>query len=209
VTVDELESAIRETIAETAQGEKRATRLVLLEILIRLRPDTGFYRLSYAESLRMVGRCREAEEAYLTVTEDALSEDARFLLPLDLGRLYRDTGDYARAEACFSRSVELAPWSTVPFVHLGGLLRMQGRLSEARAVLERGMNASGDVDEVLLNLGHCFRGLNQLQEARRCYRKALSLTPDYSEAQVALEDVELAARTQVDFDAMLLSVKEQ
>lgn len=57
----------------------------------------------------------------------------------ELGRIYFDRADYAKAEAEFRRSVTLAPDNVIGYANLSAAQHMQGRTSEAIATVQRGL----------------------------------------------------------------------
>ncbi|MEQ8559152.1 MAG: sulfotransferase [Henriciella sp.] len=112
-----------------------------LEKAARLAPGSPLVSLMKAEALIHLGRIREAKAA-LAQMEKAAQQDAAWLARL--GEAYSQCGDFAAAERCARRAVDLQPDATGFRFALSSALTALGRLEEAAheldAIIERDPN---------------------------------------------------------------------
>ena len=152
-------------------------------------PDRGAAWLCFGVSLYAVARYTEA----LT----ALRRAARLcppkyihLVQYHFGHLYKQKGNYRRAETWFRKAIASCPSDADSYIFLGGLLARDGRLSESEATHRKGtLCEQGCIDEAFLNLGLVFRAQERYSEALSCFQRALAIDPEYKEAKKQLSDV--------------------
>ena len=110
----------------------------------------------------------------------------------DLGTVYSQQKDYAKAEAALRKSLACDPGYVDASAELGQLLNAEKRFSEALPVLEQGMRLSPGSWQFYYELGAAHYGLKRYGEAEPEYLKAQSLNSSLSSAvDVKLADVYL------------------
>ena len=180
--------ALKSRVAAFRSRDYDVAALAVIERILELEPANVYQRFLRADTLRIIGRKREAE-AELRDVLPRVPEERRYNVHLSLGRLYADSGRFPDAERQYRLAMSLDPSTTVPFVLLAGILSGGERLSEAYAVLESGLRAEGDLDEVLLNMGNVKRAMGKYDEARLHYAASLKHSPGYEPAHRALADL--------------------
>jgi tetratricopeptide (TPR) repeat protein len=188
--LQELTKLLKQLIREMEEKDHTAAQLELLTKLYSIGPCSSFFASKYGENLRMLGRCREAEKVLLSIKE--IPEERKYLLELQLGRLYRDTGRMDQAESRYRNAVKLNPSVTETWVLFGNLLLGLDRFDEAIDVLTNGLNADGDLDEVHINLGDCYFAKRDFITARDYYLKAQKIDPKYPGLDLKIADMNYA-----------------
>src|SRR5687767_5197680 len=84
-----------------AESGRPLTAVVLLEQLRALTGLTSHQMYLLADSLRIVGRRREALALFENLQQRDLSKKKRFYVSLRIGDIYSDVGDLAKAEESF------------------------------------------------------------------------------------------------------------
>ena len=110
----------------------------------------------------------------------------------DLGMVYSQQQDYAKAEAALRKSLSCDPGFVDAAVELGQLLNAEKRFGEALPVLEQGARLSPAAWQFYFELGVAQYGLKHYSAAEVEYLKAQSLNPNPpAELHVKLADVYL------------------
>jgi tetratricopeptide (TPR) repeat protein len=153
-------------------------------------PDDGLAWLLLGIELTAMARYEEAEQALVKALD--LRPTAKSFLPLiDMGHLFKYSGDFDQAAAWYRKAAEADPTDATGYIFLGAVLARQGRFGEAEEAHRTATACpEGCVDEAYLNLGFVWRARERFAEAAECFREAIRLDPDYREAKSALRDVE-------------------
>ncbi len=175
---------------DAANDNCPAIAVELLQRYLAQDASQGFRQFLYAESLRVIGRVSEAQQALAGVTE--FPQDKQSLIELQWGELFMQKREFQKAEERFVHAARLDPSSATPWIYLGDCLIRQERFAEACDRLSHGLTAPEDVDEVYFKLGYSRRALKDYVGARECFRHTIRLCSDYPEANSALKDVEMA-----------------
>jgi Flp pilus assembly protein TadD len=96
---------------------------------VRLAPNNWEFALRYGENLSMQGKLKEAEAALQTCLRLNANADAAYVR---LGHVYYSMQDYAHAENCYRRAVQLFPRHGPYRADLAGALYRLGRVPDAR-----------------------------------------------------------------------------
>src|ERR1700684_2975732 len=96
-------------------------------------PRHGSVWLCYAKSLYAVARYKEAIAALRQALRYCPPDKVHFVQD-HFGHLYKQKGQFRRAEAWFRRAIASCPSDATSYIYLGGLLAQEGRLSEAEAL---------------------------------------------------------------------------
>lgn len=145
-------------------------------------------KLRFADSLREIGRLKQALQVLDSI--DDISPKKLWLISLHRGQIAYDSSNLSLALTCFTTAVKQNPGSTVPYVYLATVHSKMQEYEKAVETLLTGLKAQGDLEEIHLNLGYTYRALGQYAAAKEAFSKALEITPDYSEAQDGLRDVD-------------------
>ncbi len=104
----------------------------------------------------------------------------------NLGILSRDRTDYAAAERCFLRSLDIRPADTLTCVELGLLWRRRGDLDRAAEWYRKAVEITPGSLNAHFNLGNCARDSGRYEEAEAEYSFVLRLAPEHYGAWVNL-----------------------
>ena len=103
---------------------------------------------------------------------------------VNLGQIYSDRGEYAKAEAVFRRALEMAPGYPVALNNLATVLDRQGKNKEAEAILDTSRKASIETRKeyprtwiAALNLAHLRHGSKDDQGALAVLARARAEYP--------------------------------
>lgn len=183
--------------------DRDAAAAELLSRYLMHRPADAFAWFVYGDALRVIGLAYEAERALLRAHDLA---PTRWQCVLQLAMLKQEAGEHASAEAYFRELCEDADAMRQGYIWImrGANLTHLNQLDDALTCHRRALAAAENAsrDEALLNIGLILRAKGQYAEARDAFCQALAITPEYEEAQSALnsltgidEAVSLARRT--------------
>jgi tetratricopeptide (TPR) repeat protein len=205
--------AIIERAKEYYADNQYASVVELLNPLLDDGCRRGFAWFMLGDSLRVLGRCSEAQFALmqsLSLAPDHKKCRVHVLLALLAGSV----GQLAEAEnwhQCATRSQE-AQEEAFFWVFRGGNLARLERFEEAAECHRRATQLRGAVDEAWLNLGFVLRAQRKYDEALHAFRQALEITPDYPEALQAiaeLAEIHDAIRFMCELDATDASADDE
>jgi tetratricopeptide (TPR) repeat protein len=134
-------------------------------------------------------------ESAIRVYSDAIErfEQNRWGLYNQMGHLCRYRGDFAGAEPWYQKAIDENPDETSSYVLLGDVQARQGKLRLAEETYRQATQYHDwAIDEAYHNLGLVLRSQGRLAEAAEWFRKAIDLSPEYIDANEALQDVESA-----------------
>jgi len=170
----------------------------LLRVYVRVVSNNGLAWFQYGDSLRSIGRYREAEQALLTA-RDLAPKTRRFAVEARLGMLCSKRDSPRQAEKWFRlATADSGCPGWVWCLRGANLLRMESvRLARdcLKAALDR---EDGDREEALLNLGLAARCAREYDDALRYAREALEIDPGYLPAKELLDSIEGAKKAQDD-----------
>lgn len=196
---------LKKLIKKLDKQENTFCLLVALQALVRASPEvSAYWRYLLGDTLRVLGRASDAEKILQEIRQvPEVPKQHRYLIELSIGELYRDRGEYERAEQYFRSATQLNPTSTVPWVYLGVCLTRQEKFERAIEVFERGLTARGDHDEILDNIGRCKLALNDAKGAKDCFEKSLSLEPNSTSLIAFVKDLETLPKVKSEIDRLL------
>jgi len=186
-------SDLKKRLKEIDQAAKRGWNSYCVELAGRLVSDfpeqaAAWFELGWAAY--GVARYSDALSAFrrgLRLTHPS----KRYLVHAQLGHIFRESGQFRRAEACYRKALAGDRQAATWHIFLGALLAVTGRLTEAEAVHREATRCpKGCIDEAYLNLGLVLRAQRRYKEARSSFQKALKITPTYKEARRHLDDME-------------------
>lgn len=99
-----------------------------------------------------------------------------------LGAIHGQLGEFADAEACCRRVIELEPGMPVAYYNLGVALLRQNRPQEAASQLSRAAELNPAFAEAFHDLGNAYRMQGLPDAAVENYRKSVALNPSLAEA---------------------------
>lgn len=104
---------------------------------------------------------------------------------VNLGWIYFNKGDYARAEQYYLEAVDYAPDFAEGFRGLGRVYIAQGRASKAVKALEKAVSLAPGFAEAYYDLGEaCFR-MGRRADCKKMLHKVVNLVPDTPLAEKA------------------------
>lgn len=186
--------AIHEALQELLSVPESAARVIaLLERYVKRNPDDCKAMLWYADSLRIVGRCREAVEL-LKATFDQMKPGDRAGIAGRLGMALEPI-DREQAEEWFRIGTDADPdapgWL---WVFRGANLATLERFDAAIECYHEALQAKGvDADEVHLNIGLVYRAKGDYASALDSLRLAQSIAPS-AKIDEKIADLEDLAR---------------
>lgn len=173
-------------IAETEGHDSTAYEIYKRVLSLAPERQSAIYRA--ALSLIEIGRLSDAEAHLTQLKWNAAPKP--WLIELALGKLRSAQGRLVEGEKHFVKAWKLNPDTTATAIFLADCLFKQEKFDEAKSVLLASNEAKGNPEELYLNLGLIERVKGNYSKARDYFLRALEITPDYSDAQKALDDVQ-------------------
>jgi tetratricopeptide (TPR) repeat protein len=97
---------------------------------------------------------------------------------MNLGILYLNQGDYAKAEASYKKAIEIEPAMTTACINLADLYRMLNRDDEGEQILRSALERDPDMAAVHYSLGLLLIRKGNPDEAMEHLRHAAALEPE-------------------------------
>jgi eukaryotic-like serine/threonine-protein kinase len=160
--------------SEAEQSSQRALELASSENL----PLPEKYLIS-ASHARIVKDTKKALEAYLNL---ATSWPNDVDVQSNLGTLYSETGDYAKAKDVFAKILKADPKNIKALWNMGVVENNVGNPQGALDSLSKGLSLATQVDNqeqkalILLSTGISYRLLNKQDEAMRNYQESIAIS---------------------------------
>ena len=146
----------------------------------QLRPNDVSVLQGTAWLLRRMGHVDEA----LPLLQKALVlEPERPELHNDMGVLFQDREDFAKAITFHKRALRFKPNFTPALINIGVAQKRLGRIEEAIQAYQAALEIDANLPEAHNNLGNLYRIQGRHAEALQHIQRALQLRPDYADAQ--------------------------
>ncbi|MBN1480914.1 tetratricopeptide repeat protein [candidate division KSB1 bacterium] len=97
---------------------------------------------------------------------------------LNLGVIALHQGDYAEAESCYKKAIEIEPLFVYSYINLADLYRLQGREADAEKTLQSALTVDPDLAEIHHALGLAYVRQRQVDKALTCLKNAAELSPE-------------------------------
>jgi tetratricopeptide (TPR) repeat protein len=107
----------------------------------------------------------------------------------DMGVLFQDRGDFAKAITFHRRALRFNPRFTPALINIGVAQKRLGRNEEAIEACQAALGIDADLPEAHNNLGNLFRLQRKHAQAFRHIQRALQLRPDYADAQANWDEL--------------------
>ena len=181
---------LRDEAKKHRDADREAAAVELLAVYLRERVGDAFAWFLYGEALHVVGRWREAKAAFRTALEHAPPERHTWMWGR-LAVIYHEQNEHAKAEKYFARACrtddrEMLSWL---WIYRGANFARWGNFVRAEKCHRRAARISENKDEAYLNLGLVLRAQRRYDEAAAALQQALRITPEYPEAQQALDSL--------------------
>jgi tetratricopeptide (TPR) repeat protein len=156
----------------------------------QLRPNDVSVLQGTAWLLRRMGHVDEA----LPLLQKALVlEPERPELHNDMGVLFQDREDYAKAITFHKRALRFKPDFTPALINIGVAQKRLGRIEEAIQAYQAALAIDANLPEAHNNLGNLYRIQGRHAEALQHIQRALQLRPDYADAQANWDELKQEA----------------
>lgn len=106
-----------------------------------------------------------------------------------LGLVYRDTGDFEKAEASFKKAIEISPENSPYLKDLGNLYFDNQNFQKAVKTYNTYIKLTPKNPKVLIITGLAYLQLNELNKAKKMFEKALQIQPKNKLAQTILSQL--------------------
>lgn len=159
----------------------------------RINPQDPMSRSNLGVYLQTHNQVREAIAQYEAAV--ALTSDPGLLgqTYANLGAAYRALGDDDSARKKFEQAVRFNPNQFNAWLGLGALVEKQGKSEEAIGDFSRSVDAQPTA-RGYFELGRAYAQSGRSTQAIEAYHEALKISPDFADAQQALETVQRAPR---------------
>jgi tetratricopeptide (TPR) repeat protein len=134
------------------------------------------------------GNLPAAIERYQMVVDHAHDAGIRATALGNLGFVYRQMGDLAKAKQCFETALQLAPDRTRAMIGLGLIAEKNGDLPEAVRWYARALAVQDD-DVVSLLLAHALQQGGHADEAKAIFERVARFSSDLPATQKAAADL--------------------
>jgi tetratricopeptide (TPR) repeat protein len=161
------------------------------ELIYPLSSEANFYYFVDRHPDRVV----EIFERILSIVQNSAEAPARdrIVWSRNLGKMYQETGSYAKAEPLFRRAIQLCEkddteWLPYELLNAADFYRDWGRLDPAEALAQRalsirekaladggGVDAQGELTTCLANLGATYLAQGKPSKAEASFRRALEI----------------------------------
>lgn len=116
-----------------------------------------------------------AEQHYLAAIASPILAPLKLGAVINLGSLYKQTGQWAAAIAQFEQAIAIDPQAAIAHFNLGVVYRTQGALDRALVAYQRAIDCQPDYAEAHQNLGVTLFKLGKLPECQRAFQQAIQL----------------------------------
>ncbi len=123
----------------------------------------------------------------LLLWQDTAAKSPEFPLAyMNLGILYQERGDLARAAAAYQESLEINPQNAKIHHNLATLYQDTGRLDDALGEYRRLIELGEATPQAYFNMGMIYEEKDDPAQAIASYREAIRRNPDYAKAHLRL-----------------------
>ena len=158
---------------------KHSEAVVANKTATKLAPQDNVIHFNLANSLREIGKLKEAEASYLI----AISIDSNFFeAHMNLGTTLHSLARLEEAVISFRNAIRINSDYAPAYNNLGITLKSLGKLDEAEASYMKALSIKLDYAEAHNNLGNTLSEQGRLEEAEGSYKQAIKYNPNFAEA---------------------------
>jgi len=139
--------------------------------------------LTYGVALFQHGYLAEAAAAFEQVTASTPDDPVAYY---NLGTLYLERNEPARARSYLDQAVKLRPEYAEAWNNLGMVAAQQGHEDEAITHFKHALVLRPDYTTALVNLGNLLRHQGAFDEAQKLFERALEATPNNADANYSM-----------------------
>ena len=174
--------------ASEEEVDQEAIVADLLKVYLEYNPERSFAWYLYGDACRIIGRKESAYQALIKVF-DLAPPKGKVMVAASLGRLIQAQISPPEAKKWFRIATDMSDNSTRwAWIDRAANCQRLGDFEEAIDCLETAIKLDvEEKDEAFFNLGLVYRAQGEYEKAQNAFRKALEITPDYPEAQSALD----------------------
>lgn len=176
--------SLGEYLLEQGGSNNEAEAAAHFRAALAIRHDDLPANLNLGAYAHSRGNLGEAIDRYQVVALHAVDLPLRAKAYGNLGSVYRQIGDLARAKQCFEESLELQPEHPLPmaFIGLGLIAQKSGDFDQAVSDYSRAM-AIEPTDVGYLLLAGALQQEGRVEEARAIQERVARLSPNLADAQ--------------------------
>lgn len=138
------------------------------------------YKLGLYLSLHFAAKQKEARDAALerAYGQDAIAGRKDIYAYSDIGRGYREKGDYAKAEAVYKKILEIDPKNSEAHIWLGWIYRNKGLYALAHEALAKALELDPWNAQVYVETGWLYQFQEKYEQAMGAFSKTIMLNPE-------------------------------
>ena len=111
---------------------------------------------------------------------------------LELGRTYKEKGDYKRAIKWYDKGIAISPDETIGYIYKGACLAAAGKYELAKIEHLKATKLAGDPEEAFYNLALITRAEMKFAAAKEYCEQSLAIDPNDKNVQHCYNDILLA-----------------
>ncbi len=177
------------------RNQDYASTISICEDTVAKCPDNARAMALLADYYRRAGRLDDARKWLEHSLE--IQPGVRQVLN-NLGYVWQELGEPAKAVACFSQALALRPGDAETMNNLGNALILSGHVPEGMAQLEAAVRTAPDAWETRFNLASTLAQNGRLDEAATNFEQLIKARPNDAEAHSRYSDVLLALGKKAD-----------
>ncbi len=181
---------LQQQLVTASDNQWYATTVKLADEYLAEHPDSIKALLDKGHALTKMARYEEALPVFESAIEK-LGDQSPDAIYGEIGNLYRDQGNFAKAIEYYQRQIDADPEDVTGRIFLGTLQYQQGAFEAAQETLRLGLtSAVGCVEELRYALGCVLRSMGKFEEAKAEFEFVLRIAPGDALAKNALKDLQ-------------------
>ena len=183
---------LQQQLVTASDNQWYATTVKLADEYLAVQSDSIKAMLDKGHALTKLARYDEALTVFEAAIEKLGNENIDAIYG-EIGNLYRDKGDFEKAQEYYQRQIEGDPDDATGCLFLGTLQFQQGDFANAEATLRTGLGrAEGCEEELRYALGSVLRSIGEFSDAKAEFEEVLRIVPGDALAKNALKDLQNA-----------------
>ena len=181
---------LQQQLITASDNQWYATTVKLADEYLAVQADSIKAMLDKGHALAKLARYDEALQVFETAIEKLGNENVD-VINGEIGNLYRDRGDFAKAQEYYQLQIESDPDDATGCLFLGTMQFQQGDFANAEATLRAGLSrAEGCEEELRYALGLVLRSIGNFSDAKAEFEEVLRIVPGDVLAKNAVKDLQ-------------------